>query len=988
MDRYEYPESERRVLEKSLIPFAIYQFIDRRVVSLVLSDGFLRLLGYDDRGKAHYYMDHDMYADTHPDDVARVADEAVRFATEGGSYDAVYRSKMAEGGYRIIHAHGEHFHAGTGERLAIVWYTDEGSYKTGDTSHGKALNQALSEVLHEESLRKLSAYDYLTGLPSMTYFFELAEAARDRMKAEGRDAVMLFTDMSGMKFYNSKYGFSKGDELLISFARLLVKYFGNENCSRLGEDHFTVVTDGEGIEDRLREMLDEWKDINKGNALPVRIGIYRDSLENVDASSACDRAKYACDSLRSSYSSAFCFFNENMLREASDRQYIVENIDRAIEEKWIQVYYQPIVRSTNGRVCDEEALSRWIDPEKGYMSPDKFIPALEDAGLVYKLDLYVVEQVLEKLGMMKEKGIDIVSQSINLSRKDFEACDMVEEIAKRVEASEFGPEIINVEITESSVGRNLEFMKEQVERFRERGFKVWMDDFGSGYSSLDVLQSIRFDLIKFDMEFMKKFYSGDDTRIILTELMKMVNSLSIETVCEGVEREDQVEFLRMIGCSKLQGYYYSKPNPLDALFDRINTKENIGFEDPDEKDYYDAISRINLSDLSAIGGSDMEEEGKRFDALPMAIIEILGNSTRFVRSNPSYRDFFKRYFGIQMTSELSNYADIPEGEGRYFLDLARQCIKTGKQTVMDERLSDGNTVHSLMIPVATNDVTGASAVLVAVLTISDNDDGATYANIARALAADFFNIFYVNLRTDEFIEYTSDAGREGMAIERHDTDFFEKARRDAIMLLHEDDVDRFRKAFTKENIVNTIDSQKSFTLDYRLMMDGRPIYVSMKATRMQGDTDYLIIGVSNVNVQMNQRKAIEALMKEQTVYNRLKALSGDFVVMYTIDPESKHYIESSSSSEFAELGVTKSGEDFFADTLINADRLVFPEDRELFTTSLEKDSLLERIKKEGSVTVNYRMMIDGQAVPLKLKAVLVNEPDGDKLIIAASYLND
>ena len=124
MDRYEYPESERRVLERSLIPFAVYQFIDRRVVSLVLSDGFLRLLGYDDRGKAHYYMDHDMYADTHPDDVARVADEAVRFATEGGSYDAVYRSKMAEGGYRIIHAHGEHFHAGTGERLAIVWYTD------------------------------------------------------------------------------------------------------------------------------------------------------------------------------------------------------------------------------------------------------------------------------------------------------------------------------------------------------------------------------------------------------------------------------------------------------------------------------------------------------------------------------------------------------------------------------------------------------------------------------------------------------------------------------------------------------------------------------------------------------------------------------------------------------------------------------------------------------------------------------------------------
>lgn len=988
MDRYEYPESERRSLERSPIPFAIYQFVDQRVVSLVLSDGFLRLLGYDDRAKAHFEMDHDMYVDTHSDDAARIADEAIRFATEGGTYDVVYRSRIKEGGYRIIHARGEHFYTDTGERLAIVWYTDEGSYKTGDTSQENVLTRALSEVLHEESLRRSNNYDYLTGLPSMTYFFQLAEAGRDAMKAEGRDAVLLYMDMSGMKFYNSKHGFSKGDELLVSFAQLLVKHFGNENCSRLGDDHFTAIADGEDIEERLNEVFDEWKTLKKNDAPPVRVGIYRDSMGNVDASSACDRAKYACDTLRSSYGSAMCFFNETMLREAADRQYIVENIDRAIEEKWIQVYYQAIVRSTNGRVCDEEALSRWIDPERGFMAPDKFIPALEDAGLIYKLDLYVVEQVLEKTRRVLDSGLDIVSQSVNLSRKDFEACDMVEEIARRVEAAGFGPEVLNVEITESSVGRDFDFMKEQVERFREKGFKVWMDDFGSGYSSPDVLQSIRFDLIKFDMGFMRKFDSSDDTRIILTELMKMVNSLGIETVCEGVEREDQAEFLKMIGCSKLQGYYYAKPISPEALFERVRTRNNIGFEDPGEKDYYDAISRLNLSDLSAVGGSYTNGEGQHFDGPPMAVIEILGNSTRFVRSNPSYREFFRKAFGIQITSEHSNYAEIPEGDGRYFLDLARQCIKTGKQTVMDERLPDGATVHSLVIPVSANEVTGASAVLVAVLTVTDSAEGATYANIARALAADFFNIFYVNLRTDEFIEYNSDAGREGMAIERHDTDFFEKARQDALVLLHEDDVDRFLRAFTKENIVSTIDRQKSFTLDYRLMMDGRPIYVSMKATRMQGDTDYLIIGVSNINLQMNQRKAIEALMKEQTVYNRLKALAGDFVVLYTIDPETGRYIEASSTSEYAELGVTKSGDDFFADMMINADKFVHPADLERFKSSLDKDSLLERIRKDGSLTMNYHMMIDGEPVPLRLKAVLVKEADGDKLIIAANYLND
>ena len=177
------------------------------------------------------------------------------------------------------------------------------------------------------------------------------------------------------------------------------------------------------------------------------------------------------------------------------------------------------------------------------------------------MDLYILDRVLEKIRQRQEAGLKVVPQSINLSRSDFETCDIVEEIRKRVDAAGVSRSLITVEITESLIGSDFEFMRDQINRFRSHGFAVWMDDFGSGYSSLDVLQSIEFDLIKFDMSFLRKLDEGDKCGIILTELMRLAGRLNLETVCEGVEKEEQVRFLREINCSKLQGYYFGKPAP-------------------------------------------------------------------------------------------------------------------------------------------------------------------------------------------------------------------------------------------------------------------------------------------------------------------------------------------------------------------------------------------------------------------------------------------
>ena len=162
--------------------------------------------------------------------------------------------------------------------------------------------------------------------------------------------------------------------------------------------------------------------------------------------------------------------------------------------------------------------------------------------------------------------------SINLSRSDFDTCDIVEEIIARVDASGIGRDKLTIEITESAVGADFEFIKKQVNRFREQGFAVWMDDFGSGYSSIDLLQSMEFDLIKFDMSFMQRLDEGNNGKIILTELMKMATALGVDTLCEGVETEEQLRFLQEIGCAKLQGYYYCKPITFETYSWRVTQR--------------------------------------------------------------------------------------------------------------------------------------------------------------------------------------------------------------------------------------------------------------------------------------------------------------------------------------------------------------------------------------------------------------------------------
>lgn len=271
--------------------------------------------------------------------------------------------------------------------------------------------------------------------------------------------------------------------------------------------------------------------------------------------------------------------------EVSRKEYIQTHIDEAIEKGWICVYIQPVVRVMTGKICGGEALSRWIDPVYGMISPGEFVPALEEKSLSYKLALFVIDHVARHIREYMDAGLQNVPVSVNFSRRDFENIDPYEEVEKAVLTYGIPRSTICVEITESMAMEHPALIQEAIGKFHRAGYEVWMDDFGSAYSSLNSLKDFDFDEIKLDMVFLRNL--NDKSKEIIASCIQMARHLHIHTLCEGVETKEQLEFLRDVGCDKVQGFYYSKPQDPDVLQSYLE-KRGMEFERPGEKYLYDA----------------------------------------------------------------------------------------------------------------------------------------------------------------------------------------------------------------------------------------------------------------------------------------------------------------------------------------------------------------------------------------------------------------
>lgn len=361
-------------------------------------------------------------------------------------------------------------------------------------------------------------------------------------------------------------------------------------------------------------------------------------------------------------------------------EYILNNFDKSIENGWIRAYYQPVVRSMTGSLCGLEALARWMDPVYGPISTGSFIPVLEESGLIFDLDMIILEWICKDLAHQIEKNGPYVPVSFNISRVDFWVPSLEDNIIETVDRYSIPHSLINIEITESAFIEDISRIDPVMKSLQKNGFKILMDDFGTGYSSLGVLNNFPFDKIKIDMSFISK--DDKKSRSIMESVVRMSKAIGMQTIAEGVETEKQFRFLRSIGCEKLQEFYFGKAINSDKLIEYCEDS-GIAIEDLETSKYYDSLGKIDcITDTSL---AVVEDDGKFFKTIyhNKKYVTLCGDEKNANRYDSLIRDLYYLCSDIAlvdmdsdcMESIKSSLPDQPTGKTKLIY---------GPQAVMNE----------------------------------------------------------------------------------------------------------------------------------------------------------------------------------------------------------------------------------------------------------------------------------------------------------------
>ena len=432
-------------------------------------------------------------------------------------------------------------------------------------------NQRLSEAKKDEELEELATKDKLTGLMSFEYFVLQVKERIERYNIQRSDSVYLFMNITNFKVYNDQKGFEQGNEFLKEVGKILSEVFNIYSLiCRQSDDHFVIFARNENIKDKIDYINERIEALEPDIKPGIRVGAYEVYNPLDDPHYAVEKARYAYSELKHRNSGKrILYYDEKMHDDYLMVQYIVTHIDEAIKEGYLKAYYQPVVWSKGRSLCGAEALARWIDPKYGFLSPAKFVPALESAQLIYKLDKEVLRLVCQDIRYNLDNGLPALPVSINFSRADFGLIDIVEVVTSTTDEYKVPHELLHIEITESALTDEEDTLKETIIRLHEKGFATWLDDFGSGYSSFNVLKDYEFDVLKLDMKFLTGFDGNMKSRSLIKSVIAMADQIGMKTLCEGVETIEQAAFLEEAMCGRLQGYLYGKPLSYQEIMEKI-----------------------------------------------------------------------------------------------------------------------------------------------------------------------------------------------------------------------------------------------------------------------------------------------------------------------------------------------------------------------------------------------------------------------------------
>lgn len=413
-----------------------------------------------------------------------------------------------------------------------------------------------------ERLRHLTEHDQLTGLYNRGTFFE---AVRQSLRRSPEQRfVMVRMDVDRFRLVNSFFGEEEGNNLLRYIARQLTGIAASRPYmlyGRVGADVFCVW-------DRYEEacsqaLLDQVRDLLQSYArkyyVELSAGFYIVEDNGLDVETIYARASMAAEQCKGHYGQYCAYYNAALSEETFRTQFILNGMETALRERQFQVYLQPKYDLRTERPCGAEALVRWMHPEKGMISPAEFVPVFERNGFITRVDDYVWEETCRLLRRWIDQGRDPDPISVNVSRVNAYNPGLVEDLTRLVKAYRLPPHLLQLEVTESAFMDSPELLRETLARLRRSGFVVLLDDFGSGYSSLNTLRDIQVDILKIDMDFLPRGGADSRSRRILASVIRMAGELEMPVIMEGVETREQREFLLEAGCGYVQGYLYAKP---------------------------------------------------------------------------------------------------------------------------------------------------------------------------------------------------------------------------------------------------------------------------------------------------------------------------------------------------------------------------------------------------------------------------------------------
>lgn len=436
-------------------------------------------------------------------------------------------------------------------------------YKPGVVLHRAANIISLRETA---ALVNQMENDRLTGLYSQAFFYQRVRQTLRQSPAEPYD--LLCSNVDNFKFINEVFGLAVGDQVLRLIARELRDGLPGEHfCGRMQADVFVCLIrrDSIDLEAAISRATERIRGESGVKSFSMKWGVYPITDARIPVEQMCDRALLACFSIRGKYGRTVAVYNDELRRARLWDKTLEDGMEAALSARQFEIFYQPKFNLRSNRVCGAEALVRWNHPTLGFLSPERFMPLFERNGFVTRLDQYIWEEVAAALHEWELRGMPLVPVSVNVSRADIYNTNLESVLLDIRRRYELKPSLLHLEITETAYTEDRRQLCDEVTKLRRVGFIIEMDDFGSGYSSLNMLNELPIDILKLDMKFLKENQEKGKRRGILNFVVSLARWLDLQVTAEGVETAEQVEKLRGVGCNFAQGYFFSPPLPREEF---------------------------------------------------------------------------------------------------------------------------------------------------------------------------------------------------------------------------------------------------------------------------------------------------------------------------------------------------------------------------------------------------------------------------------------